>query len=526
MLEASQNYDVVFLASIDMHIGKTLHRIENLAGLTMYYRSIGTYKLRTHIENIGYKAKVIDYAYYMNEQQIDHLLEKYVTQDTKILGLSTTYLFRRIDGSKEEDYLHIINPLRKIKQKYPNLKIVLGGPDASTIDFPPPVDYFIDGYGEGAFTKLLNDEPIHTIENAQGIKTIHGLHIGFPDEYRTIWKEEDFIQSHEVLPIEVSRGCIFKCSFCAFPLNGRKKFDYIRSADCLRDEFVYNYEKFGTTRYVLTDDTFNDSVEKLTTLRDALSDLPFTLGFVAYIKPELLVRFPEMIPLLSDLGLEHPSYGLETMHRQARKVIKKGYSGEEVLDRLTELKEQCLKRTNGLIFTGMYNMIVGLPYETEETLIKNLEYVESHPSVDNTTWNAMSIQDPRNRVGRTLSDIDLNPEKYGYKVGPIEPLESINPNKMTAGFRSTNLMYWRNETNNMDYFKAFNITKKYFIDSFRGGKISGFQTAGLRSCGFDLTKHFNETDGSYDAITDEQINQMIDNITNHREQYYLQLMQE
>ena len=110
MLEASQNYDVVFLASIDMHIGKTLHRIENLAGLTMYYRSIGTYKLRTHIENIGYKAKVIDYAYYMNEQQIDHLLEKYVTQDTKILGLSTTYLFRRIDGSKEEDYLHIINP--------------------------------------------------------------------------------------------------------------------------------------------------------------------------------------------------------------------------------------------------------------------------------------------------------------------------------------------------------------------------------------------------------------------------------
>lgn len=513
-------YDVVLLASIDMNIGKDLHRIENFAGLTMYSRAIGAYKLRTHIESIGYKAKVIDYAYYMSEEQINTLLDKFVTSKTKILGLSTTYLFRRIDGSKEEDYLHLINPIRRIKEKYPDLKVVLGGPDASTIDFPPPVDYCIDGYAEGAITKILNDEPITTIDNPQGVKTIHGLHIGFPDDYKTEWKKEDYIQPHEVLPIEVSRGCIFKCAFCAFPLNGRKKFDYIRSADCLREEFLYNYEMFGTTRYVLTDDTFNDSVEKLTTLRDALADLPFTLGFVAYIKPELLVRFPEMIPLLSELGLEHPSYGLETMHRQARKVIKKGYSGEEVLDKLTELKKECLSRTNGLIFTGMFNMIVGLPYEDQETLIKNLHYVESHPSVDNTTWNAMSIQDPRNRVGRTLSDIDLNPEKYGYKVGPLEPLEDINPNKMTAGFRSTNLMYWKNESNGMDYFKAFMVTKKYFIDSFRGGKISGFQTAGLRSCGFDLTKHFNETDGSYDAITNEQIDQMIDNITNHREQYY------
>ena len=48
--------------------------------------------------------------------------------------------------------------------------------------------------------------------------------------------EQDCILPNETLPLEVSRGCIFKCSFCAFPLNGKTKLDYLRSPEYIKNE--------------------------------------------------------------------------------------------------------------------------------------------------------------------------------------------------------------------------------------------------------------------------------------------------
>ena len=39
-------------------------------------------------------------------------------------------------------------------------------------------------------------------------------------------------------PIEISRGCIFKCKFCPFALNGKQKGEGIRCMDPIRDELV------------------------------------------------------------------------------------------------------------------------------------------------------------------------------------------------------------------------------------------------------------------------------------------------
>ena len=516
----SNMHDVVLLSSMDTPISKTGHKAEKVNALAYASRSIGPYKLRTFLEKKGYSCKVLEYVYFYTNEQIIALFDKFITKQTKVLGLSTTYLFRRIDGSPKESYDHMIEPILKLKEKYPDLKIVLGGPDASTIDFPQ-ADYCVDGYAENALLAIVEQNVTRTLKNRYDVDTLHALHdYPFDHDYYTLWKEEDCLSPHEVVPIEVSRGCIFKCSFCAFPLNGRKKFDYIRDVESLKEELIYNYEKFGLTRYILTDDTFNDSVQKLETLYDALRDLPFTLGFIGYIKPEMLVAKPEMIPLISALGLEHPSYGVETLHPDARKAMKKGFTGIEVMDKISELKAECLKRKNGLIFSGITNMIIGLPYEDKETLMANKEIVDNHFSTDNTTWNAMAIQDSRMRVGRNLSDIDLNPKKYHYQVGPIDMIRNLDPNKSIEGFRSSNLLYWRNPTNKMDYIEANKLTKLYFINSYLKGKISGFQVSGIRTAGIDLTKHFNEQDGDYSTLTDTQLNDAIDNVFLQRQKYY------
>ena len=56
------------------------------------------------------------------------------------------------------------------------------------------------------------------------------------------WHKSDYIIQGEAVPIEISRGCIFRCAYCSFPLNGKKKLDFIRDAESLKEEFIRNYE--------------------------------------------------------------------------------------------------------------------------------------------------------------------------------------------------------------------------------------------------------------------------------------------
>ena len=110
----------------------------------------------------------------------------------------------------------------------------------------------------------------------------------------------------ETLPIEVSRGCIFKCKFCAFPLNGKSKLDYLRDPILIKEELQYNYEKYGTTHYFLSDDTFNDSTTKVEQIHKVVTSLPFKIKFTTYLRLDLLHAHQEQISMLEEMGLASP----------------------------------------------------------------------------------------------------------------------------------------------------------------------------------------------------------------------------
>ena len=74
---------------------------------------------------------------------------------------------------------------------------------------------------------------------------------------RTSYEERDFIQKNEVLTIELSRGCMFKCTFCDYAPLGVKG-EHTRDAINFEEELRENYDKWGVTRYILADETCND----------------------------------------------------------------------------------------------------------------------------------------------------------------------------------------------------------------------------------------------------------------------------
>ena len=83
------------------------------------------------------------------------------------------------------------------------------------------------------------------------------------DNIRTHWWREDFnVLPGESLPIEMARGCIFKCKFCNYPLIGKRKGTYIRDMNEIRDELIETWETKQVDTFYITDDTFNDDNDK------------------------------------------------------------------------------------------------------------------------------------------------------------------------------------------------------------------------------------------------------------------------
>lgn len=141
-----------------------------------------------------------------------------------------------------------------------------------------------------------------------------------------IYDDSDHLWPGEVLPIEVSRGCIFKCGFCEFPGVGKRRGSFQKEPSVLREELIDNYERFGVTQYMFMDNLINDDIEKIKVLHGVITSLPFRLRWLSFARLDLYTRFPDMIPLLKEMGCASQFFGVETLSANARKMLGKGSS--------------------------------------------------------------------------------------------------------------------------------------------------------------------------------------------------------
>jgi DNA repair photolyase len=314
--------------------------------------------------------------------------------------------------------------MQLIKTTFPHVILVGGG---TRVDVEQEImrslDWFMLGFSDISFVKLLD----HVISKAPSLRyTKHAKfkntkivdsNTHYPvidhDQIETVMLPEDDFQSYQPLPLEVSRGCIFKCAFCTHPFLGKKNYEYIRSAESIARELKRNYELFGTYRYAITDDTFNDSFEKLYRLKNAieLSGIP-KFEFVAYIKPEILVTKQDMIPLLGELGLKAALFGIESLNNRARKFVGKGVEVEKVLEVARQLSSYGVKIHA--------TMILGLPGDTINDWHNWQKYFEENSKTlfRFWSWHSLNIRNKNvqfDDVNEGYSAFEKDPEAFGFR---------------------------------------------------------------------------------------------------------------
>ncbi|MGY2462281.1 B12-binding domain-containing radical SAM protein [Vreelandella sulfidaeris] len=346
-------------------------------------------RLATEIRRMGRTCKVIDLFTKLNDKAWEILIDKYVDKDTRLIGISTTLLSTYFTGDDLErevyfwgmPYEIFRERIAMIRRRAPNALIVVGGSQvgietaATLTDYIGIFDLFISGQGEGpikAIIRHLYDGTDLKITRAHDVPFV--TQESYPNHnFKTsdiVWLPEDLMEYGEGAVVEVARGCVFKCSYCTYDLIGKSWGDMVKDPGVLRRELMRNYEMWGTTHYMIPDDTFNDSIEKVRMLHKVFTSLPFQIEFGTYIRLDLFMRNPDMAKLLLEMGIRGGNLGIETLNKKAGRLIGKGMGEERVKETAAQVREVW---GNKVVMRA--NFILGLPEEDEDSMYRTLEWL-------------------------------------------------------------------------------------------------------------------------------------------------------
>jgi radical SAM superfamily enzyme YgiQ (UPF0313 family) len=421
----------------------------------------------------------------LSKEEVISLIDLFVKNGIKFFGFSTSWY-----SESDTEYQWLCDDFfREIISRYPKLIIVSGGHSPGVLsNFFDYINFHFQGFSDLSFVEFLkyinNQNNRFIFKKSYSLTNIVESNIHFiiedPNNIETVFLREDEFLSHQPVPLELSRGCIFRCTFCRHPFQGKKDFDsYQRTPENIAEELKRNYDMFGTTRYSILDDTINDSLEKLNRLRKAIeiAKLP-NFEFVGYIKPELLVTKPDMINILGDLGLRGAFLGIESFKNSTRRMIGKGTDIELVKEAVFKLSE--VNNNRVLIQTSF---IVGLPDETPEDINNTYEFLVKHHKTFCKTWRFQPlniVNSPSSTHEKSLFDKD--PKKFNYIV------------------ENGNILKWKNNffTNKSAEELTNQIMKKSSAYSYFGGwQVAGGWHIGLTDYEIENTPYKNDFYYSY-----------------------------
>jgi radical SAM superfamily enzyme YgiQ (UPF0313 family) len=424
---------------------------------SLFTRNVGAYRIAHVLREQGWDIEVIDFFSFWDEKEIKLLLTQKVNSNTKFIGFGTLFF-----SSLKVPYWFF----NYIKKHFPDVVTIFGTQIDSNIDYEK-IDYAISGWAEISILKLLkylfsNGEiPVFKYKNHTRRIDSNNDYQAYPLENLTvIYEDRDYIEPYESLTVEFSRGCKFKCKFCNFPVLGVKG-DYTRSSEDFRHQLQDAYDRFGITRYIVADETFNDSNGKIIKFANAVETLSFKPCFSGFVRADLLSIYSSQREHMLRMNFVNHYYGIESFNYDSAKAVGKGMNSEKLKNGILSIKDYFLSNGDKK-YRGTLGFLIGLPFETEETLDNTLDWVKKY-------WKDQSINSYILEIptaNQTIkSDISINYKKYGYSR--YVNFSSLQKEKLKLhfdqppGLEDYHLGYfiWKNK--DFDFFKAFDMNKKF-----------------------------------------------------------------
>ena len=256
--------------------------------------------------------------------------------------------------------------LKVVKNKFPNIKIVLGGAGMTsnhsnvaviTKDFGDDMinkglaDYVLRGEGDRALPALLKGEDYFFPQ----MTDLSNMPI--PD-----YSDIDFsLYSKPTLIVTGSRGCVRQCTFCDVHSNW-KKYKY-RPGEDVANEMIHQYYTYGIKHFHFSDSLVNGSLKEFRVFCKVLANANLPLEW----RGQFIFRSgmtEEDWDNLAASGCKGLWIGIESGSDAVRWHMKKKFSNVDLYKSIAALGKRKINM--------LYLLIVGYPTETLEDFQETL----------------------------------------------------------------------------------------------------------------------------------------------------------
>lgn len=391
-----------------------------LAGYLENYTSHQVEVLDSQVEQISYK-------------EIEARIREKMPDVVGITALTFTLI----------DVLKTAKVAKNISQE---IKVVLGGPHVyiypeETISFKE-VDFLVLGEGELTFTELVNH-----IDDLERLKKVKGLVFKsngkiYQTELRELMTNLDALPhpARHLVPYKkysslmakrqpittmiTSRGCPYKCSFCARPHLG-KQFR-ARSAKNVVQE-MQECVNLGINEFLIYDDTFSIDRQRVLDICDEIMTKKLDIGWDIRVRVDTVDE--EMLKKLKQAHCERIHYGVEAGTEKILKVLKKGIHLEQV--------KEAFRLTKKVGISTLAYFMIGSPTETKEDILQTIKLAKKL----NPDFVHITITTPFPATGIYKKGLEEGIIKQDFwREFALAPTENFQPQYFEENMTSAELM--------------------------------------------------------------------------------------
>jgi radical SAM superfamily enzyme YgiQ (UPF0313 family) len=304
--------------------------------------------------------EVVDLTYHSK----NFLYEKIKYFHPKFIGISL------MSGRHKEHY----KLLNEIKEKFPYIKIIAGGPHLSAFEKRvlldcTAIDYGITFEGEETIIELLKNK---NLEGIKGLIYRDGEEIKY-NGMRNFIENLDSIpfptftkfelnKYSNIMDISSSRGCPFRCIFCS--KYGFRKNVIYKSPEKILDEIKFIYSNIKPEFLMFTDETFSVNKERVLKICHLIRSENLKIQWGILTRPDCVDE--EMLKEMKKAGLYTISLGIESGKEKIRYTLGKNFSNTDC--------ENIVKICKNLGIYTVSFFLLGLPNETMEDIRETINY--------------------------------------------------------------------------------------------------------------------------------------------------------
>lgn len=283
----------------------------------------------------------------------------------------------------------------KVKEKFPDLKIAFGGPSAikDKLDIQKEfVDYIVLGEGEKTTLELLQGKDNSTINGLSyrqdnkwfdtPARSVEKVLSNYPfADYSDYLNNSYFKKSYnEALPVSLSRGCPYICSFCSV---NQYALAYRYFPVDLSIEYMKKVAYKLKFKYFSIDDSIcNGNPVWLKKFCRKLIDEKIDIYWGGSFRLQKQMRNSDYFDLISESGCNSMILAVESGSHKVLKDMKKYHNVEGVYEIFEQIRR--IKKVRKLY--TLIQIIVGYPSETEEDFEKTLQFIrDNHDVIDEIT---------------------------------------------------------------------------------------------------------------------------------------------